>query len=152
MAEDRRILEALVGTGHDPEVAEYGGEDDGAGPLGTVGDLERDTATVGEADGVDAFGAVLGDEPVGSADEGGDVPARTAQVLRVRADGGGDLRLGGSRARRSPIRPKARARPVSEMATTGAPQPSTAVAATGSPARSAIVSAMRRWSGWSSSR
>ncbi len=95
MAEDRRILEALVGAGHHPEVAEYGREDDGAGPLGAVGDLERDTATVGQADGVDAFGAVLGDEPLGAADEGGDVPAGATEVVRVRSDGGGDLCLGG---------------------------------------------------------
>src|ERR671911_575467 len=97
VAEDRGLLEPLVGIGHDPEVAEDGGEQHGAGPLGTVRDLEGDPATVRQADGVDAFGAVLGDEALGSPDEGGDVPARTAQVLRVRADGGGDLRLGCSR-------------------------------------------------------
>ncbi len=45
----------------------------------------------------------------------------------------------------------ARARPVSENANSGAPQPSTAVAAIGSPVSSVTVSAIVRCSGWAGS-
>ena len=49
-------------------------------------------------------------------------------------------------------RAKARASPVSEAESSGAPQPSTATAATGSPVSSAKVSAIACCSGWSGSR
>ncbi len=53
-----------------------------------------------------------------------------------------------ARARRA----NARARPVSEVDSSGAPQPSTATCSTGSPVVRAKVSAMACCSGWSAAR
>ena len=60
-----------------------------------------------------------------------------------------DESLGRPRGGRHDRRRNARASPISEMAITGAPQPSTPTAATGSPARSSTAARQAFCSGWS---
>src|SRR4051812_25369394 len=88
-------LEQSVVADTDP--AQDRSEQHAASPGRPVGHLQGDATPVGETDGVDGLRAVLGDEPVNGADEGGDVPMGATEVLREVTDGPRDPRLGSCR-------------------------------------------------------
>src|SRR6478609_391612 len=97
VAEDRGVLEAGVRRRLHAQPAEHGRQHDRARALATVGDLQGDAAPVGQADGVHRLGAVLADQALGAADQGGDVTPGAADVLGEGAHRGGDVVLGGPR-------------------------------------------------------
>ena len=86
------------------EGPQRGRHDRWPGPLTPVVDLEGDGAPVRQGGGVDALGAVLGDQPRDAGDQRGHVAPGAAEPLGVPADRGGHPVLGG--ARRSRSRPR----------------------------------------------
>ena len=95
MTQHRAVLQGRQrGRPAHADTPEHRGEEYRGCPGRAVDDLDRDSATVGEPQGVDGFCTVLGDRAIDTANEGGDITTGSTDELRVPSHGRGDLGLG----------------------------------------------------------